>query len=236
VTMPVLGRLHLDQESLIADFYIDSEKLYLSCNSRIRTFKGVHGLDTMNNLKIVQVRGSGMEDLKAGIEKWAPAWDQSGKPDDEKNQEYFLKLSAFIKQYPKSKLSSYLVGNAQSLSFTQIRELNNLFDTALQNTYEVKNVKRLLKRLDRSANWAVGAPFHDAVLKDSGDREEDTRQFRGKYTLVVFWASWCGPCRAEHPDLNALYARYKARGFEMVGISLDEDRGKWIGAIEKDKL
>lgn len=61
-------------------------------------------------------------------------------------------------------------------------------------------------------------------------------QLRGKYLLLDFWASWCGPCRRENPNVVRLYQIYKAKGFEILGISLDNDRGRWLNAIEKDQL
>lgn len=59
---------------------------------------------------------------------------------------------------------------------------------------------------------------------------------RGKVVLLDFWASWCGPCRRENPNVVALYNKYKDRGFTVMSVSLDKDRAKWLAAIEKDKL
>ncbi|MEY2905503.1 MAG: hypothetical protein RJA52_1519 [Bacteroidota bacterium] len=61
-------------------------------------------------------------------------------------------------------------------------------------------------------------------------------QLRGKYLLLDFWASWCGPCRRENPNVVRLYNLYKEKGFEILGISLDNDRNRWLNAIEKDQL
>ena len=59
---------------------------------------------------------------------------------------------------------------------------------------------------------------------------------KGKYVLVDFWASWCGPCRAENPNVVAVYNQYKDKGFTVFGVSLDDDKGKWQQAIQADGL
>ncbi|MDW8289051.1 MAG: TlpA disulfide reductase family protein, partial [Flammeovirgaceae bacterium] len=59
---------------------------------------------------------------------------------------------------------------------------------------------------------------------------------RGKVVLIDFWASWCGPCRRENPNVVKLYEKYKHKGFEIYGVSLDRDRKAWIEAIKEDGL
>jgi peroxiredoxin len=59
---------------------------------------------------------------------------------------------------------------------------------------------------------------------------------KGKVVLLDFWASWCGPCRASNKDLVKLYSKYKSKGFEILGVSLDEEKTKWKNAIKQDKI
>lgn len=60
--------------------------------------------------------------------------------------------------------------------------------------------------------------------------------FKGKVVLVDFWASWCPPCRKANPELVAIYSQFKTKGFEIFGVSIDEDRAAWKKAIAQDKL
>lgn len=59
---------------------------------------------------------------------------------------------------------------------------------------------------------------------------------KGKVVLLDFWASWCGPCRSSNKELTKLYPKYKNKGFEILGVSLDDDLSKWKTAIAKDKI
>jgi thiol-disulfide isomerase/thioredoxin len=59
---------------------------------------------------------------------------------------------------------------------------------------------------------------------------------KGKVVLIDFWASWCGPCRKENPNVKKLYTKYKRKGFEILGVSLDSDKGRWEQAIKQDGL
>jgi thiol-disulfide isomerase/thioredoxin len=59
---------------------------------------------------------------------------------------------------------------------------------------------------------------------------------KGKVVLIDFWASWCGPCRKENPNVVSLYEKYKDKGFTVFSVSLDSDKNAWMRAIETDKL
>jgi peroxiredoxin len=64
----------------------------------------------------------------------------------------------------------------------------------------------------------------------------DLESFKGKYVLIDFWASWCGPCRMENPNVVRAYEQFKSKNFTVLGVSLDKDKGKWLKAIEDDNL
>ncbi len=233
-TMPIQARLHMDQQSFISDVYIDNSHTYIKCTTKMDITN--NGQDTLNMLGILSVKGSATDKLKSDFEAWLLNLKKSKANDGEKREAYYQKLAAFIKKHPKNKVSMYLLGKASTLSYSQVKELNSLIDTSLNKTFEAKTVKSQLNQLDKSKNYAVGVGFQDFVLRDSSGNEIDTKQFKGKYTLIVCWTSWCGPCRAEHPDLNVLYKKYKDKDFVIVGVSLDRDKQQWKQAIAKDQL
>ena len=233
-SMPIQARLHLDQQSFIRDIYIDNPKTYVHCSTKMKISN--NGQDTMNMLSVVSVKGSATNKLKCDFEYWLETLNKSKLSDEEKRASYYQKLLGFIQKHPNSKVSAYLLGKASTLFYSQVKSLSALISPSLDNSFETKTIKNLLNQLDKSRNSAIGMAFQDLVLKDSNGHEVTTKQFRGKYTLLVCWASWCKPCRVEHPKLNILYNTYKDKPFEMVGVSFDKDREKWTQAVIKDQL
>lgn len=73
-------------------------------------------------------------------------------------------------------------------------------------------------------------------LPDVNDSPISLSSFKGKVVLIDFWASWCGPCRASIPSVIKLYDKYKAKGFEVFGVSIDSKKKDWIKAIAQDKI
>jgi peroxiredoxin len=76
----------------------------------------------------------------------------------------------------------------------------------------------------------------DFTLPDPNGKMISLKSFRGKYVLVDFWASWCGPCRQENPTVVAAFNRFKDKNFTVLGVSLDNNKAKWLKAIQDDKL
>lgn len=82
----------------------------------------------------------------------------------------------------------------------------------------------------------VGSKAPEIRLMSTDGKEVSLSSFKGKYVLVDFWASWCGPCRRENPNVVDAYNKFKDKNFTILGVSLDEDKDKWMEAIAKDKL
>ena len=82
----------------------------------------------------------------------------------------------------------------------------------------------------------VGDMAPELTMNDVNDKPFSLSQLRGKYVLIDFWASWCGPCRGENPNVVAAFNQFKDKNFTVLGVSLDKNKQAWIDAIKEDKL
>jgi peroxiredoxin len=114
-----------------------------------------------------------------------------------------------------------------------LEEIGERFRKAKPNHPQVKPFLENLKRLK---GVSIGSEAPEIALPTPAGPIMRLSDLRGKYVLIDFWASWCGPCRRENPNVIKTYATYKDKGFEIFGVSLDQEKTAWINAIAKDQL
>lgn len=127
-----------------------------------------------------------------------------------------------------------------ALNFINIDSDFAIYD-ALAQRFEKENpnsphAKALIGRVTRIKGVSVGAPAPEIALNDTTGTPVPLSSLRGKYVLLDFWASWCGPCRAENPNVVRMYNKFKDKGFAIYSVSLDQAKANWTKAIRNDNL
>jgi peroxiredoxin len=87
-----------------------------------------------------------------------------------------------------------------------------------------------------TAQPSIGQQAYEIVLPDINGKMQKLSAQKGKVVLIDFWASWCGPCRKANRGLGVLYSKYKNKGFEIFGVSIDDEKNAWKKAIAKDNI
>ncbi|TCD28713.1 AhpC/TSA family protein [Pedobacter psychrodurus] len=142
----------------------------------------------------------------------------------------------FIKQFPSSGVSvhamrSILAGNLPVKLQDSLMRLVEAFPVG-----KYPHAVKYREVIDLRLSVSIGAKAPDFSQPDVTGKEVPFSEFRGKYVLLDFWASWCAPCRAENPNVLKAYQKHKESNFTVLSVSIDVDRDKWLKAVEEDKL
>lgn len=144
-----------------------------------------------------------------------------------KEEEEFGKLThSFVGGY-------ILATHMMQMPATMLRKRYDMLD---DNVKAMPNAKAVLKHLETVERISVGRVAPDFTMLNNEGDSVTLSKVRGKLKLLDFWASWCGPCRQEMPNLVKLYKNYQTRGFEIVSVSLDTDKQKWQNAMIEEGM
>lgn len=209
---------------LVGNYYVYS--FWIEPNATMNFFGGKFAFDNTE----YELKGSKLNELSRVYER--KMWELWNKDSNNFEQQAKIYKQQFIEENKNSYLSLSLLYDMIRHNSEEEDYVNNKVKELapeLRQTYLYKDIQDKLR-------FKVGKKLPDYTLFDTEDKEQSLYPFKGKVTLVDFWASWCGPCRKLHPHLREMYDLYHSKGFEIISISLDTDKERWLKAIEQDKM
>ena len=244
--MAGMGIMHADFKS---GFYLEPGTTIFTSPDSLKYAQVVGGLLTTEWQELTEIRKPIVQHFKNTYAEY-DATPAAQRKTPEFRQAHAARLaighhrrhyldSLFILAHPASLVSFDIVDGTATTkvdSATARRHFALLAPT-LRASPQGQQLSKKIARL-RTPVPAVGQPAPEFTLTSATGQSVALSSYRGKYVLVDFWASWCGPCRAENPNVARVYNEYKGRNFDVLGVSIDvpDAREKWLKAVHDDHL
>ncbi len=142
----------------------------------------------------------------------------------------------FVKEHPEALISAFILEKFITAKTVPVKQVDSIFQTFSQEIKATVPGKRISELLKTAKATAIGTKAPEFAGPTPEGNQLALNEVKGKITLIDFWAAWCKPCRMENPNIVSVYQKYKDKGLNVVGVSLDRKKEDWLNAIETDGL
>ncbi|WP_423129163.1 redoxin domain-containing protein [Gaoshiqia sp. Z1-71] len=239
-----LHYLRLNERDYFAQFFLENAKI------KVESYKDSLRATKVTGSPTTDVFNSYLDELNVMNEKMSEYQQQFASAAASGNQQEMDRIridveaasdnmTVFAKNFVRENSNSVVapfITLTQLVSQLEYNDLKTLVDGFSADLSESVYLKQLNEILSVQSKTAIGVEAPDFTMNDPDGNPVSLTSLRGKYLLVDFWASWCGPCRQENPNIVDAYKKYKDKGFDILGVSLDRDKDAWLKGIADDQL
>jgi peroxiredoxin len=244
VDLPELRYVTMGGREMVAQFFAENGTITLQAYADSLDKSVVKGSKSNEDFKIYQSELSNLSKEAQGMQQRYVAAQSSGDQEGMKKaqidyeamiQNLGVYAKNFIREHRKSTVSPLIamMQFGQTIKASEIDTLIAFLDPTVRASIYVLELQKMA---DKMRTTDVGSIAPDFTLPTPEGGTFTLSSTRGKYVMIDFWAAWCQPCRRENPNVVALYGKYKDKGFDVVGVSLDREKEAWIKAIADDQL
>ncbi len=225
--------------TFVASFFAENSAIKIEGQADSLQALKINGSKTQDEAKAFDKTLQDIEDQEMPLyQKWGKGTKEEQAALeatlDNLRKERRARQDAYITTHPNSFFSASLVTDRAVMGdYEDVKKVYDLLDPAMQQTDAGNAIAKRLSIIERSR---IGEPVLDFSQKNTEGQTVRMADFKGKYVFVDFWASWCGPCRGENPNVLQAYNKYKDKNFTVIGVSLDDNGDKWKKAIKEDNM
>ena len=243
VSSPEMYHIQLDGQKEVADFFLENANIELSADAeKLSEAKVVGSMEQDVYVKYQESQKFFNEKLDALYKEYRTA----RQTQDQAKVDSILGITRKLEVEKKTVTDEFLANNATTVVSGYLRyrmsegmelnELEELYNLLAENVKASIYGIKIKEKIDLINNVAVGKQAPDFTLDTPEGQPLSLSSFKGKVVVIDFWASWCGPCRKENPHMVELYNEVHEKGVEFLGVTLDDNKEKWLKAIDDDGL